>query len=414
MQQQIIANAFPGLLDGIVPSNSYSDGMTFFQPLFDCQLLVNVFKEGDWTREQLDAVAGKYWGYCVSNGTRYPGQLADNCDTAVLEMYDKNPNLGKARCTFQDDLVQVFGRDPKTGFARSPWDNVGVQYGLKALNDGVISFAQFIDINKRIGGHDINGAIVAERQVGDVDAIKAAYMTGQIDEYNGGNANIPILSTRYDLDADPWGRGDANVDVHDRFHSVISRARMEKYNGNSNNYVEMLAGTIGPGYGPNPSTPDGPFVQGATWASGLMDQWMTAIATDKSAMPQAQKVAAHKPAELVNSCWVIDGQHMQDWTKPENPKGKVEQITDWAKCNELFPMYTAPRVAAGGPLTQDILKCQLKAIDPADYKTAPNAEQMAQLKATFPDGVCDYSKPGVGQEVALKTWNVIEAPQPPR
>ena len=65
--------------------------MTFFQPLFDCELLVNVFKQGDWTREQLDAVSGKYWGYCVSNGARYPGQQADNCDAAVLEMIRTRP-----------------------------------------------------------------------------------------------------------------------------------------------------------------------------------------------------------------------------------------------------------------------------------------------------------------------------------
>ncbi len=410
MQQQIIANAYPGLLDGIVPSNSYSDGMTFFQPLFDCQLLVNVFKEGDWTREQLDAVSGKYWGYCVSNGTRYPGQQADNCDTAVLEMYDKNPAFGKPRCTFADDLKQVFGVDPKTGFARQPWDNVGVQYGLKALNDGVISFAQFIDINKRIGGHDINGNIVAERQVGDVEAIKAAYETGQIDLYNGGNKDIPILSTRYNLDEDPWGRGDANVDVHDRFHSMISRARMEKYNGNSNNYVELLAATIGPGYGPNPSTPGSPFIVSATEGVAMMDKWMTDIANDDSDMSMADKVAHHKPADLVNACWTVDGKAAADkaWADVDPAqRGKVEKITDWAKCNEIFPVHADPRIAAGGPMTDDILKCQLKPIDAADYKTAPNADQTAQLKATFPNGVCDYSKPGAGQDASLTTWAIF-------
>jgi len=31
---------------------------------------------------------------------------------------------------------------------------------------------------------------------------------------------------------------------------------------------------------------------------------------------------------------------------------------------------------------------------PKDYKTAPTADQMTQLKAVFADGVCDWSKPG--------------------
>ena len=32
------------------------------------------------------------------------------------------------------------GKDPKTGYARNPFDNVGVQYGLKAYNQGLIGF----------------------------------------------------------------------------------------------------------------------------------------------------------------------------------------------------------------------------------------------------------------------------------
>ena len=33
------------------------------------------------------------------------------------------------------DLVNIYGTD-ETGFARVPWDNVGVQYGLEALTSG--------------------------------------------------------------------------------------------------------------------------------------------------------------------------------------------------------------------------------------------------------------------------------------
>ena len=78
------------------------------------------------------------------------------------------------RCTFQDNLVNVFGSDPKTGVARNPFDNIGVQYGLKALNDGKITFDQFMDINTRIGGHDNDGKIVPQRTVGDAQAIRRA------------------------------------------------------------------------------------------------------------------------------------------------------------------------------------------------------------------------------------------------
>ena len=110
----------------------------------------------------------------------------------MLAAIDKDPALKAKppRCTFQDNLVNVFGVDPKTGLRPQPVDNVGVQYGLKALNDGVITMAQFIDINTRIGGHDVDGKIVAQRQVGDEQAIKAAYVTGRINEMTGGSKAV--------------------------------------------------------------------------------------------------------------------------------------------------------------------------------------------------------------------------------
>ena len=64
----------------------------------------------------------------------------------------------------------MFGVDPDTGFARRPLDNVGIQYGLAALNAGVIDVDQFLDLNEHIGGYDIDGNIVAARA--DDDARK--------------------------------------------------------------------------------------------------------------------------------------------------------------------------------------------------------------------------------------------------
>jgi hypothetical protein len=40
----------------------------------------------------------------------------------------------------------------------------------------------------------------------------------------------------------------------------------------------------------------------------------------------------------------------------------------------------------------------------ADYKTAPTADQLTAIKAIFPNGVCDYSKPGIGQTQKITTW----------
>src|SRR5690606_13083282 len=38
--------------------------------------------------------------------------------------------------THWDDAREAYGTDPETGYARSTWDNVGVQYGLRSLASG--------------------------------------------------------------------------------------------------------------------------------------------------------------------------------------------------------------------------------------------------------------------------------------
>ena len=61
-----------------------------------------------------------------------PGVPAD-------QVYDPQSNPKGVRCSFHDYMVNVFGRRPQDGFAGRPADNVGVEYGRKALEDGVIT-----------------------------------------------------------------------------------------------------------------------------------------------------------------------------------------------------------------------------------------------------------------------------------
>ena len=73
--------------------------------------------------------------------------------------------------------------------------------------------------------------------------------------------------------------------------------------------------------------------------------------------------------------------------------------------------HSSPRQVAGGPLTENILKCQLKPLNAADYLPATfSAVQLARLYATFPDGVCDWSKPGVGQQAAVSPLTFANGP----
>src|SRR3546814_12360897 len=89
--------------------------------------------------------------------------------------FNAETNPDGVRCTIQDGNVNIFGRDPKTGYARRPLDNTGVQYGLKALRDGTISADEFLDVNRNIGGFSINGEYIPERMRMDPELAKTAY-----------------------------------------------------------------------------------------------------------------------------------------------------------------------------------------------------------------------------------------------
>jgi hypothetical protein len=61
-------------------------------------------------------------------------------------------------------------------------------------------------------------------------------------------------------------------------------------------------------------------------------------------------------------------------------------------------------MAAGGPPANDIVKCQLTDPDRDAYGVELTDDQWAELLAAFPDGVCDWTVPGVGQVPLEALW----------
>jgi hypothetical protein len=375
MQQHMIGNNYPGLLDAIVPTASFADTLTFQTSMLDCELLdhaMTVSKQ-PWTTDQKTAISGySHWDYCTNNKLRYAGVAADiNCDAATIPMsmrFEAVSNPKGVRCTYQDALVNVFGRDPQTGFARRPFDNVGVQYGLAAFNAGKINVAQFLDINRLAGGHDINGNIVAQRTVADPEALRLAYETGRINDGAHGLSMIPIIDMR------PYTEGPGG-NVHDTFDGVIAGARILAANGNLENRISRVY------------EPGAPVFKAQDDNLDILDRWLAAVARDTAPGSQREKVLRNKPAGLTDSCFTA----------------KLEEIKDAAKCKAMFPVYANPRVVAGAPMTADVLKCELKPIDKTDYKRPVTDAQLANLRTVFPQGVCDYTKKGIAQRPA-QTW----------
>ena len=390
MQQHLIAHNYPGLLDGITPGRSFPDALTFFTPISDCPLLEQVFDTSTqaWSTEQKIAVAGwGTWDFCTTHISAdwsalvraglSPDSQFSGCDAGVPPelIYDPVTNPGGARCSFFDDLIKVFGPDPKSGFARRAIDSVGVQYGLNAFKAGQISAEKFVELNERIGGYDVDGNMVPTRTVADEAALRIAYQTGRLDTGSGGLGSVPIIDYRAyrDLIADP----------HESVRSRITRARLIAANGNADNQVILVS--------PPDATPEGAAIFALLQADvlRLMDDWLANMVSDQSPFQSlAEKVVRNKPAELVDACYSDAGL----------------KITDPATCRLLYPVHANPRIAAGEPLVNDIIKCQLKPLDPSDYAQSLTPDQLARMNAVYPDGVCDYTRPGVEQQLLTDTW----------
>jgi Tannase-like family of unknown function (DUF6351) len=396
MQQHLLTNNYPGLLDGVMPGRAYPDQMSFLNPLFDCELLAHATNTSPltWTEDQKTAVSGMQdFGYCVSNGARYPNLRPTNCNATSIPpslVYDPVTNPLGARCTYQDNMVNIFGTDPATGFARRPFDNVGIQYGLGALNAGKISFSQFIDVNARVGGHDIDGNIVSTRTVADPTALQLAYETGRVNEFGAGLASVPIIDVRSYLDfVQPSG----NVDVHNSYHSGVNRARLIAANGNAYNQVIITVPSTGT-LGGDVSSPTSPLAIVSRQLFDLMDRWLANITRDKKHGTRAEKVVRNKPVELVDSCY----------------DSTLQKITNAAQCAQMYPYYKDPRLVAGAPATDDVFKCALKPVDAADYSPPLDSTQLATVKSIFPDGVCDFAKTPTGKVPLADTWLAYPVP----
>ena len=388
-QNHQIADNYPGLLDGIIPGCSFPDVTSSTIPMItDARLLNRYFENegaGLFSEEQMRAVAGFRVLETIRNVSFKAGRIAvgEFCPDVLPDAskYHPTDNPAGARCDVYEHYVNVYGRDPQTGRVRRPLDNVGVQYGLGALDDGVIGTMQFLHLNEHIGGYDGDGRFQRARTEADPSAVEIAYETGRVTNGGGGLATTPIIDYRAYSDDLEAG------DVHTRYHSFSMRERLRKANGRVDNHVMLVEDFR---YGLYSS--ESPVLREAL---RQMDRWLEALAADTSTDPTADRVARARPAGLTDACW----------TRDEEPAKIVEsQVRGSGRCEALYPSSPSPREVAGAPLASDILKCRLKPAAPGDYTVGFKSAEMNRLRAIFPDGVCDWSRPGLEQTGLPRTW----------
>jgi Tannase-like family of unknown function (DUF6351)/Tannase and feruloyl esterase len=391
------ADLIPGLFDGIMIACTFPDPLGIAFSGSDGHLLTHYFNfvnPSEFSVAQQVAVSG-YKGLQafidaanqsgrtdpVPGRVDIPGYASAvwNPDVPTSLRYDPVTNRGGLRPTIYDWAKNIYGVDPATGFALRPFDNVGVQYGLAALNAGVITTTQFLDLNALIGGYDQDFNYVPQRSVGDLGAITRLQQGGMQLGGNGGLASIPVfdLSGIYNDDGG----------YHYQWFHFAFRERMRQANGNVDNHV-MWRG--------NPVNAD------AAWTT--FQQWMENIAADTSSLTPRQKAIADKPAMATDGCWKTAT--IGFWRETQFLGRAPSSI-----CNVLYPSYTFPRYVAGGPVAANIIKCQLKPVTTSDYTVTFTPTELVRLNNIFPNGVCDWSKPGVNQTGVVPNASFGPAPE---
>jgi hypothetical protein len=398
IMQQVIAEQYPGLLDGILPNCSYPDLWTTATEVLDCGLLLRYFATAPgWTEAQKAAVMGtkdttvcQYWSAAFLP-TSYPDR-AQNCGWAADDprVYNAGTNPGGTRCSIPDYEIAIWGQRPRSlwtpaeqaaghGFARVVADNTGVLYGLTALQSGTITPAQFADLNAKVGGSDIDGRPQPERRVADPGSTQIAYRAGQVTQ--GFRLDrVPMIDLR----------GSANsFDIHTDYHSWEMRARLDEANGHHANQVIWTWQGTGNFGGITPSA------DVAALALTTMDAWLAGIEADRRRLPLEVKVRLHKPADAVDSCW---------------PAGGASRVVDpgyAGPCRTAFPFYADARNVAGERLSGQALKCRTEPLRRSMLPQLSDAE-FAAVEGALPSGACDWSRRAVGYRPSLP-WMTFTA-----
>jgi hypothetical protein len=379
-----IADAFPGLFDGVMIRSTFPDALSIALAGLDAHLLMHYFQQAQPTSfsEAQQVAVGGYQSVNAMVDMANQAQRTDpvpnrqdlpNYKSAVWKevvpdhlRYDPEKNPAGVRPTIFDVARNVYGVAPQTGFALRTFDNIGVQYGLEALNRGVISVEQFLDLNEKIGGVDDDSNYTVSRASGNADAILRAYESGLMLSGGGGLRSIPVVDDGTSKETGGYHYG--------WFHFAL-RERLRQANGDADNMVLWRNTTT------------------AAASQNLLDHWISAWKSDKRPGTARQAVLRDKPVSAQDGCF-LEGRFIPDELSFDNKD---------SECSKRYPVYSNTRHEAGGPLAANILKCQLKPVNYSDYQVPLTPTQQDHLKSVFPEGVCDFSRPGVNQH-PLVLW----------
>ena len=444
IQQYLLAQNHPGLIDAAIPLYSYPDMVTQVSYALDCELMEYYFDEtsdvqtwqhwpnrslveGNHARQDYKNRYGKLQGIAsmmsgdftkmpdgattCTNGWRGAAHLINN-PKFFGDYYELAPHVyDESDWSHWGDLQHIYGTD-ENGFGRRFWGNDGVQYGLQSLLEGQLSIYEFLNLNRHIGGWKSPSAMendrfwhisgddslkrlslwgqqnmthdgkaqLASRSIGDSRAANAAYQAGLVFL---GVADIPIIDLRHYLDQD--------LDMHHSIASFTARKRIQYAMGSSDHQLIWMMEK-------NNDLSRKELIRNLPIDDALrvLDQWLFNIKSHPE-----RNLVQNRPNSASDRCYDMDNNIIDN--APDTWDGQWNQQAV-GTCQERFPHYSHSRYMAGESIYGDTLHCEKQSITSAMaagvYGSLDMSTVQVQLEGIFPNGVCKYPQ-GVNPKVSL-------------
>lgn len=502
IQQYVYGQNHPDLLDGGVPQYSYPDMTTQTIHIGDCELLEHYFEKTDTANRRWQTVENripliglnaeskprnkstfsdlgapmyliyKNLGFTVptvpsntdSQGSgaippltecraAWTGLTPSAMNPTFQTISDINRvegyDLSEVEFTHWDDAGEVYGYDEE-GWARVPWGNVGVQYGLRAVSEGRLTPAEFLRLNALVGSwkdtkdqspeklpysaaaSGQNTSVLLANLLsqsnptpreGESPAQTAARLNAaraELDIWASGNMNLspdgvtpaprrsgdpvaiqnafnkglvfsgrnPDTGDEFDLPVIDWRHYlEEELDMHNSHQSFAARQRLINARGDyDNQLVWFTDGRPARNFDQTPQAFD------------VMEDWITTMQANPGMTAGQAKVAMANPM-ATDACFTVNGV-LQD--KGTDVWDGILDDDALGVCTTRYKVYSTSRIEAGAPISGDSYSCGAtrdmaplipvrQAVEEGYYGLwNPTDAQLDRLEEIFPTGVCGY------------------------
>ena len=312
--QHTVANAYPGIYQGLVTTCSYPDVMSPGSQFADYHLMRAYFENPAtwgpgvvWSPTQMADVEGHLTPVNAVTADEGLFKSAINPEHACAGVpepvagdtstrFDSDTNPGGVRCDILTLMRNQLGPRPESVWSAQ---EKAVGHGLlRAARSATRACSTASRRSRADGSRPSSSSTSTRRSAASTStptrspcarratpaSIANAYRTGLLNEFSN-TSEIAMIN---------HGGPDPGI-AHDYAHAVWSHLRLQRSQGHTDNRVEW--------FGPTPLLGD---VRWPTEAFIAMDGWLARVEKDGRSVPLAEKIVEDKPASLTDRC-LADG-----------------------------------------------------------------------------------------------------------